>query len=196
MKLTYLIRLSIVAVIICSGAVGCKKGLQKVTPLPGSDGSAAGRMGLGDSPVGGIGDGTGTGAGIPFGNETFENYTQDRETFAAQTVYFDFDQSIVKASEISKLEAVASRMASMTGKALRIEGHCDERGTEDYNNALGERRALSVREQLVRLGMDPNRIVTKTLGEQSPADLGHTPEAWAKNRRGEIVLLSPPGGTP
>ena len=83
-------------------------------------------------------------------------------------------------------------MATMPYDALLIEGHCDERGTEEYNRALGERRALSVREFLVTLGVAPDRVETVSFGEDRPADPGHSSAAWDKNRRGEIVLLSPP----
>ncbi|HEY3165808.1 MAG TPA: OmpA family protein, partial [Candidatus Binatia bacterium] len=95
-----------------------------------------------------------------------------------------------------KLERVASEMKSAhAGKALRIEGHCDERGTEEYNRSLGERRAQSVREYLVRLGMNPTMIQTISMGEERPAVSGHDEAAWSKNRRGELVLLTPAGGT-
>jgi peptidoglycan-associated lipoprotein len=133
--------------------------------------------------------------GIPPTNVDRSNWQADRETFRSQTVYFDLDKSIVKSSEVSKLETVASQFRSQhSGKALRIEGHCDERGTEEYNRSLGERRALSVRETLVRLGIDANLIETISLGEERPTDPGHNESAWSKNRRGEIVLLSPPTG--
>ena len=83
--------------------------------------------------------------------------------------------------------------SSFQGKALRIEGHCDERGTEEYNRALGDRRALSTREKLVSLGLDPKMLPTVTYGKERPAEPGHNAAAWAKNRRAELILLSPPG---
>jgi peptidoglycan-associated lipoprotein len=132
---------------------------------------------------------------IPFGEgmPDTSGWTPDRAIFDANTVYFDFDSSVVKVSEVPKLEAVAAAMQTMPGKMLRVEGHCDERGTEEYNRALGERRALSVREVLVGAGMNPNQVETVSYGEDQPAELGHNEGAWAANRRGEIVLLSPPG---
>ena len=78
------------------------------------------------------------------------------------------------------------------GKALRIEGHCDERGTEEYNRSLGERRALAVREKLLDLGLNPNMVETRTYGEARPLDPGHNEGAWKQNRRGEIHLLTAP----
>jgi peptidoglycan-associated lipoprotein len=123
------------------------------------------------------------------------NMDENREEFKAQTVYFDLDKSNIKASEVSKLAEVARRMkSSFQGRYLRIEGHCDERGTEEYNRALGDRRAQSIRETLVNsLGLDKDRIETRTFGEEKPVDHGHSEAAWKKNRRGEIILLVPKG---
>jgi len=213
MKLAKFVHLLAVGLVLSSITVGCRKGLDKTTQIPGQ---TSGRFG-GERPSGirepgagdtfapiNRGDGTGvagtstggtgiTGAGIP---QTMnpEDMIGDAEVFRDQTVYFDLDKSNVKASEISKLEEVVRRMRSEfagQGKALRIEGHCDERGTEEYNRALGDRRALSVREKLMELGLDV-QIATITFGEEKPVDTGHDTAAWAKNRRGEIVLLSPP----
>jgi peptidoglycan-associated lipoprotein len=72
-----------------------------------------------------------------------------------------------------------------------IEGHCDERGTEGYNQALGERRALAIRELLVKTGVDAQHVFTKSLGKDLPALTGHDEAAWSKNRRGEFVLVLP-----
>ena len=72
-----------------------------------------------------------------------------------------------------------------------MEGNCDERGTEKYNLSLGERRALAVREYLANLGVDSRRVVTVTYGAAKPVDPGHNESAWKKNRRGELILLTP-----
>jgi len=72
-----------------------------------------------------------------------------------------------------------------------VEGHADERGTEGYNLALGERRALSVRDYLINLGISPDRVGTTSFGESDPAELGQNEAAWAANRRAEFVLLLP-----
>ena len=132
--------------------------------------------------------------GIAAAKGDFSNWIENREEFAAQTVYFDFDKSIVKAGEVGKLEEVARRMkANFQGKALRIEGHCDERGTEEYNRALGDKRAGSIREKLAQIGLDPEMLPTISFGEDRPANIGHDEAAFTKNRRGELILLSPPG---
>ena len=116
---------------------------------------------------------------------------QDRTTFAADTVYFDYDSSAIKGSEQSKLSAIASALKSDASAKLLIEGNCDERGTEEYNRSLGEKRALSAREALANEGVDSSRIATRSYGEDKPADPGHTQSAWEKNRRDEFVLLHP-----
>ena len=85
---------------------------------------------------------------------------------------------------------VAAIKADATAK-LMIEGHCDERGTEEYNRSLGERRALALRESLAAMGIDPMRIRTISWGEDKPVDPGHDESAWKKNRRGEFVLMLP-----
>ncbi len=112
--------------------------------------------------------------------------------FEADTVYFDFDSSTIKNSEMPKIERVADYFKSNPSHAVKVEGHCDERGTEEYNRSLGERRALAIREHLVRAGIAPNRIETISYGEDRPADPEHNEAAWKKNRRGVFVLLTPP----
>jgi peptidoglycan-associated lipoprotein len=116
----------------------------------------------------------------------------DRSTFADQTVYFEYDRSNVRASEASKLDQVAGAFkAKGSDYDLLIEGHCDERGTEEYNRALGERRALAVRELLIKSGVDANHVFTRSFGKDKPANVGHDETAWSRNRRGEFVLVLP-----
>jgi peptidoglycan-associated lipoprotein len=111
----------------------------------------------------------------------------DHAPFVADTVYFDYDSAKVKPSEVSKLEAVATVMKS-SSKSLVVEGYTDERGTAEYNRALGERRAQSCREELVHLGVSASRITTISYGKERPADPAHDEAAWAKNRRCEFGL--------
>ncbi len=131
--------------------------------------------------------------GQPGGGEaaTFDpdSMSQDRNALAPQTIYFDFDSSTIRPSEQSKLEAVASALKSDSSAKLLIEGNCDERGTEEYNRSLGERRALAAREALATLGLDPGRVATRSYGEDRPAATGHDESAWSKNRRDDFVLL-------
>jgi peptidoglycan-associated lipoprotein len=118
-------------------------------------------------------------------------HNEDRDKFAADTVYFDFDKATIKPSEESKLQDVANYFKGNTTDALRVEGNCDERGTEKYNLALGDRRALAVREYLANLGVEADRIQTVTFGSSKPADPGHNEAAWKKNRRDDLVLITP-----
>jgi peptidoglycan-associated lipoprotein len=123
-----------------------------------------------------------------------DNYDQDREVFKQDTVYFAFDRSNVRPDELPKVKSVADYLKGQPTFAVMVEGHCDERGTPEYNRALGERRALAIREALIGFGVSPDRIQTISYGEDRPADPGHDEAAWAKNRRGEFVLLKPKAG--
>ncbi len=125
-------------------------------------------------------------------NGNLANRATDRTRFAAETVYFDYDRSEVKAAHVANIGKVASAFKSLPpGHDMLIEGHCDERGTEGYNQALGERRALAVRELLIRAGVDANHVFTKSMGKDQPVQVGHDETAFSKNRRGEFVLVLP-----
>ena len=97
--------------------------------------------------------------------------------------YFDYDSAVLSQQTLSGLLFVADYLKSNPAVQILIEGHCDERGTRDYNIALGHKRAEAVRKQLARMGVDPQRITTKSFGKEQPAMRGASPEAWAKNRR-------------
>ena len=120
-----------------------------------------------------------------------DGWAEQAAILQAETVHFAFDSSVVRADEQSKVTAVADYLKSNSGNAVKISGHCDERGTEEYNRSLGERRALALRESLATMGVDPMRVKTISYGEDKPADPGHDESAWRKNRRGEFVLLHP-----
>jgi peptidoglycan-associated lipoprotein len=139
---------------------------------------------------------TATNVPIPFDTNSpwapvFASNTEDAATLKADTVYFDFDSSTIKTSEDKKLEDVAAFLKGHKADALRVEGNCDERGTERYNLALGERRALAVREYLANLGVDPRQIVTVSYGALRPALKGHDEASWSKNRRDDFIVLVP-----
>lgn len=103
-------------------------------------------------------------------------------------IYFDFDKSELRADAMETLKANAELMKKYpdTNFLIQIAGHCDERGTQEYNLALGERRALAVRDYLRSLGIPGDRLVTISYGEEFPADPGHDEAAWGKNRRAEF----------
>lgn len=107
-----------------------------------------------------------------------------------QTVYFDFDSYRISSSGREAIRANASWLKANPSATVQIEGHCDERGTTEYNLALGDRRANAVRDALVKAGISRNRLSTISYGEERPADPGHDEAAWSKNRRGQFVTLS------
>jgi peptidoglycan-associated lipoprotein len=123
--------------------------------------------------------------------EWFEDMVADRAAFKAQTVYFDFDKATVRTADRSNIEAVAAELKAKPANKVLVEGHCDERGTEGYNLALGERRALAVREYLANLGIDANRVRTISYGEARPEVDGKDEAAYSRNRRGQFILLLP-----
>ncbi len=119
---------------------------------------------------------------------------QDRAALAAYTIHFAFDSAVIRDSEKANLQSVASALAADPKAKLLIEGNCDERGTEEYNRSLGEKRALAAREALAKLNVDPMRIRTESFGKDKPAEPGHNEAAWRKNRRDDFVLLHPKTG--
>jgi peptidoglycan-associated lipoprotein len=192
MKLTNFANVLALGLILTLSASGCKHKHPEITPLPkgGLAGEAAGPGPGGTVPGPGAGDSANSG-GIPQGNG-HPGWSEDAKIFKSDTVYFDFDSSSVKPAEKSKVSAVADYLKSNAANAVRVEGHCDERGTEEYNRSLGERRALALREELVTLGIEPGRVDTISYGKDRPAETGHDEAAWKKNRRGEFILLTPP----
>ncbi len=107
-----------------------------------------------------------------------------------EIVYFDFDSSELLPPTKEALQQVAQWLLEHPDKRILIEGHCDERGTEEYNIGLGERRARSVKHYLILQGVEPERIDIISYGESRPLDPRHCEEAWAKNRRCEIKVYN------
>lgn len=108
--------------------------------------------------------------------------------FANKKIYFEFDSSVLTAQAREILKEKAGWMENNQGEDVLIEGHCDERGTTEYNLALGERRAKASRDFLINMGISPDRLSCVSFGEEKSLDPGHTPQAWAKNRRAEFVI--------
>jgi len=195
MKRLTLFNFLVATLLLATAATGCKKNPKNITPIPGARSVSPGNEGL-SAPISGnrVGTDNTAGANLRGGDiaSPFENADEDRATLAAQSVYFDFDRSAIKTSEQGKLDAVATYMKSTQGVQLRIEGNCDERGTEEYNRALGERRAIAARDYLIQKhGIESGRITTLSNGEDKPVELGKTEEAYAKNRRDDFVILKP-----
>ena len=192
----------VLAALMAATSTGCKTKPKNITPIPGGNASVAGSGSL----LGRDSSGTVNGGGDVVtvdqsGNiglsdlEEFENMLMDRDALAAQTVYFEVDRSEIHPDDLGKVEAVAGILAQDAQNKVLIEGHCDERGTEEYNRALGERRALSVRDALSGLGVSADRVRTMSYGEDRPADPGLNDAAYSRNRRGEFVLLKPKPGS-
>lgn len=108
---------------------------------------------------------------------------------ADKTIYFDFDKSEVRNDQQGLVTAHAKYIAANAKLRTRIEGHCDERGSREYNVGLGERRAQAVRRLMLFQGVADRQMETVSYGEERPADKGHNEDAWAKNRRVEVVYL-------
>jgi peptidoglycan-associated lipoprotein len=199
-KLSFPLVLALAVVVAGSG---CKKGITKVTPLPGQQQPIVGEANPnpanggaipGDQNAGGSGPGANSGPIATSSDWDPANTVQDRAALAANTVHFKFDSATILSSEEANVSAVAAALTSDPNVKLLIEGNCDERGTEEYNRALGERRALALREALAKAGIDPARIRTISYGKDKPADPGHDETAYAKNRRGDFVLCHPKTG--
>lgn len=106
-----------------------------------------------------------------------------------ETIYFDFDKSELRERDRAILTANAGIIMDKLKENVRIEGHCDERGSAEYNLALGERRAGSAMRYLVTLGVPEERLSIVSYGKEKPLDPGHTEDAWAKNRRAQFVIM-------
>lgn len=123
---------------------------------------------------------------VPFDQDP--NYARCTDVDFAP-VYFGFDASNLAAGEMAKIEAVAEHLQAKPNRVVIIEGNCDERGSNEYNLSLGDLRATSIRKYLESLGVEPNRIQTKSYGEEKPAVAGQGEAAWSKNRRGEFAIF-------
>jgi peptidoglycan-associated lipoprotein len=107
-----------------------------------------------------------------------------------QPVFFEYDSAEVTDQGRSTLQANATMLKKYSTWIITIEGHCDERGTAEYNLALGERRAVAARTYLISLGVDANRLRTVTYGSEFPFDPGHQESAWSRNRRAHFVITA------
>lgn len=105
-------------------------------------------------------------------------------------IHFDFDKYDIRPGDAALLKENAALLNKYPNVKVQVEGHCDERGTVEYNLALGERRANHAKNYLVSLGISPARISTISYGKEKPLDPGHNEEAWAKNRRAHTVVTA------
>ena len=106
-----------------------------------------------------------------------------------EPVYFGFDSTVIPQGELGKVDAVAQHLADNPNRVVVVEGHCDDRGSNEYNMSLGESRASIVRSYLVQNGVTADRIQTRSYGEERPAVDGVGENVWARNRRGEFAIF-------
>lgn len=165
---------SLILTLVVTGLTGCRNGKW----IWSKDAKPAGAQ---PGPLGGDNVGTSGSTGT-----RSEGYT-GTEHSQFTPVYFDYDSSKIKPSEFSKLEAVAAALKGNSNK-LTVEGHTDERGTAEYNRALGERRAQSAKTAITSLGIKADRISTVSYGKDRPAEPSHDDTAWSRNRRCEFVV--------
>ena len=112
------------------------------------------------------------------------------ESKLLKDIHFDFDKYDIRPGDAEILKENAALLIKYPRVKIQIEGHCDERGTVEYNLALGQRRANNAQKYLISLGIPNDRISTISYGKERPLDPGHNEEAWAKNRRDHMVILS------
>ena len=169
MKTSIVLRSTVIATALALTFTGCAK---KSGSLPGggTDGDYVSGSALPDRQEG----------------VSFLGANVDRHKFSP--LYFGFDSDSVSGGEHAKIEQVAAFMKSASNTII-IAGFTDERGTPEYNRALGEKRALAVREALIRAGADGRRLQTVSFGAEMPADAGSNESAWAKNRRAEFGVV-------
>ena len=151
---------------------GCPSKPKEVPPPPPTP--TTDTSGVGD-PNGMVGD-TDTTAGPP------------GELLSKRIIYFDFDRSDLREDARTVLAENARRLQGKATARVSIEGHCDERGTVEYNLALGEKRAAAAKDYLVNYGITADRVSTVSFGEERPLDPAGTEDAYAKNRRDEFVV--------
>ncbi len=172
---------TLIALLVLSlGLAACKHNNVKPTPPPppsaGTTGSDATGAGAANAGATGSDDETaGPQAGL----------------LAKRVIYFDFDNSEIKGEATDIVAAHAKYLASNAAARVRLEGNTDERGSREYNIGLGERRAQAVRRALLLQGASDAQLSTVSYGEERPASAGHDETSWAKNRRVEIVYLTP-----
>ncbi|GMW00738.1 MAG: hypothetical protein AMXMBFR84_18750 [Candidatus Hydrogenedentota bacterium] len=167
-----LLILGLCVVMTMSVGTGCKKKPKPIDPNLTTDTGMNNNSGFEET----------TGSGLP----EIDTGTLFEKATEMEVVYFDYNSSALRPDALNSLKRNAEIMKQNPTTLYQIEGHCDERGTQEYNLALGERRALSVREYLTRLGVSGDRVITISYGEEMPAVMGSGESAWSKNRRCEF----------
>jgi peptidoglycan-associated lipoprotein len=173
--------LLILFVTISVATVGCGR---KNVGAAGSDMSADGSSDGSDQSGG---DGSADGAGGDSGGA--DGSSASGAASSLNPVYFNFDQATLSSSARQTLADHYEVMKSLNGSKFIIEGHCDSRGTEEYNLALGDQRARAIRDYLVNLGLSSSALSIISYGEERPSVSGENESAWSQNRRGEFIAV-------
>lgn len=169
------LRLVLAIAVMAAVAAGCSKNVKPTTAAPTT--AAAPATVAPAAPV------------APAATPAVSPLDDPNSPLAQRIVYFDFDKSDVKPEFLDTLTAHAKYLVANPSQKIRIEGYTDERGTVEYNIALGDRRAQAVRRFMLFQGVNADQITTVSYGEAHPADAGHDETAWAKNRRAVVVYL-------
>ncbi|MCC7519311.1 MAG: OmpA family protein [Verrucomicrobiae bacterium] len=169
------------SLLLAAGFAFVLAGCESPTPRP--MGSGASMDDTGDV-IGNVPETTDSGGGIPEKDRL--DLRGGVEYGAWRAIHFDFDSAVVREEDRGLLEEIAQWCKENPDQKLMVAGHCDERGTIEYNRALGQRRAAAARDYLIRLGASSKQVGTVSYGEDQPVDPGHNEEAWTKNRRGEF----------
>ena len=172
---------SAAAILGALALAGCaaKKPPESIPPQPANVAQAVQRSQAPQQPSQGISN-----AILPGSNADFLAQMNGRNV-----IYFDTDKFNIDATDAAALRTQADWLARYPNKRITIEGHCDERGTREYNLALGERRANAAKNYLASLGIDAGRINTISYGKERPVALGSNEEAWAQNRRAVTITI-------
>jgi peptidoglycan-associated lipoprotein len=169
----------------------CSTAEESLSDTAGASGAGLGAGGLGTSEMGvgaGVGAGSELGAGSNFGGTTAPGSQGDLEVNVGDRVFFGFDSSALDQTGRQTVERQAAWLQQFPAVTVTVEGHTDQRGTTEYNLALGERRANAVKSYLSSLGVDPARVLTISYGKERLADPANTEEAHALNRRAVTVV--------
>ena len=168
-----------------SGGSGTAASSGNEINYPPAEGYSEGSL----SAEGNLDDTTGSGGGLLGDNQTDEyKRAHGRSSESLYPIYFEFDQAGITSDMADVMVRNAQYLDSSPGETVTIEGNCDERGTNEYNLALGERRSINVRQFLIDLGIAPSRIKTLSYGEERPLFPGQDEDAYSQNRRADFVL--------